>query len=160
MKYTYISGVPQHVGNILGDAIDILVGVNKAQAPAESDLANHIEGVELQPASKVALRVAVTEILLGPLQEGCSSRVDEGLVRDHGRHGEGSIHAATELGMEGVVGGGEEGGNTVAVGDVVLNGIELGLIEFWLNSPWASPQRAGTGEMDHWHTFTNPFLRP
>ena len=103
----HIAGVAKHVRNVLDNPVNVGVGIDKAQGLAEADLANDIKGVELKPASKITRRVRLAKILLRLFQICLGGRSNQRLVRHHGRHAEGGIHTAAELGVEGFVGGGE-----------------------------------------------------
>jgi len=92
------------------------------------DLADDVEGVELQPAGEVAAVRVVGEEGLGALEEQLGRVVHERLILHQRRHGEGRVDAPPELGVEVVVGGAEQAGEAVALDHGLLHDVEVGLV--------------------------------
>jgi hypothetical protein len=90
-------------------------------------LANDIKGKELQPGRKVAGSTGSNIQLVGPVQKHLEHLVHQAFVLDQPAHGKGTVDAATEAGMECLVGGGEERGDGFAVAEGLLDDVEVGL---------------------------------
>ena len=123
----YRGDVEEELGEVGDDAVDVFVLLDEAVALAVGDLADDVEGVELQPLGEVAgaRLVDVQALRLG--QEELGRVVDERLVLHQGRHGEGRVDAAAELHVEVVVGAAEQRRQRVALDHGLLDDIEVGL---------------------------------
>lgn len=94
---------------------------------AVGDLADHIKGVELEPAGKITALWVVDEKPLRLLEEELGGIVDKGLVLNQRGHGKGRVDTAAELLVEFVVRRAEQARESVALDHRLLNDVEVGL---------------------------------
>ena len=124
---TYRSNIEEQLPQVRNNTIDVFVLLHKAMSFAVGDLANDIKRVELEPLGEVAGLILGRKKALRLVEEETSGVVDGWLVLDEGGHGERRVDASPESGMEGIVGGAEEGGLGMALGDGLLDDVEVGL---------------------------------
>lgn len=123
----YRSDVKEQASQVGHDTLDVLIILDETMPLAVGDFANDVKGVELEPAGEVAALGIFHVEVLSLLQEQLGRVVDEGLVLDQGRHGEGGVHASSELAVEVVVDGAEERRQALAIDDGLLDHVEIGL---------------------------------
>lgn len=123
----YHGAVAQELGQEANDVVDVLVLLHVAQALAPRQLANDVESEELQPAVEVTHLSGRGEEDLRLVQEVVDGGINEGLVRDKGTHGKGTVDATPVLRVPVFILGGKERPNTMASGGGLLDGVEVRL---------------------------------
>ena len=124
---TYRCDIVEELAQEANNVVHVLVSFNKTQSLTPRQLADNVEGEELQPLTEVAALASPRVHVLRLVQPVCECRADERLVVDERGHGEGAVDAAAVFGVEAFVGGAEEGVDGAAFGDGGLDGVEFGL---------------------------------
>ena len=127
MGWSYRCHIEEEVPEVIDDAVDVLVLLDEPVALGVRDLADHVEGVELQPLREVAPFWVIDEELLGLLEEQLRGVVDERLVLHQRGHGEGGVDGPPELRVEVVVRRAEQRGQVVPLHRRLLDDVEIGL---------------------------------
>ena len=128
-KWTYRAGITEEFAQEGNDAVNVSLLFNKTQSFAPCQVANDIEGKELEPLTKVAAFASVCVELLGLVQEDTEGGSDQWLIIDQRAHGKSIVDAAAVLCMIIFIGSREERLESAALGNCILNRVEVGLHE-------------------------------
>ena len=74
---------------------------------AIGDVANHVEGIELQPFGKITLSVPGYHEVLSLVEESLCNLIDKRFILNERGHGEGAVDRPPQLSMKLLVGRGE-----------------------------------------------------
>lgn len=124
---TYRCDVVEELAQEANDVIHVLVSLDETQSLTPRQLADNVEGEELQPSTEVAALASSRVHVLRLVQPVCECRANERLVVDERTHGKSVVDASAVLCVEVFVGGGEEGEQRRAFGNGALDGVEVRL---------------------------------
>lgn len=110
------------------DTINVPILLYKPETLAPRQISDNIECKILQPLAKAASPASARIQLLGLVEEYTDGGTYERFVINERAHGEGIVDAAAIFGVVVFIGGGKEGLQAAALGDGILNGVEVGLL--------------------------------